>query len=163
ALLLLVALPLAPGVFKLLQPGGLGSADLEASRAADQLQDELGYNPASIVVVFTSDHLRNDDPRWIAAEQDALADIRRLPHVRTVPSRQETARQVALDGKASYVSIALASEADRLRAETLARVRAALRPTELDYVVTGAQVYYSDILAVTEADLRRAELISLPF
>ena len=114
------------------------------------------------MVVFTSDRLRNDDQRWIAAENAALSAVRQLPEVAEVTTRSENARQVSADGEASYVTIALSREADQLRS-SLEKVEAALQPTELNQVVTGAPVFYADILEVTEQDLRRAELISLPF
>src|SRR2546423_811398 len=66
---LLIALPFAPRVPRLLQPGGLSSPDLESQRASAMLQRQLGYNPATIVVVFTSSpdsSLTLDDPRWAA-------------------------------------------------------------------------------------------------
>ena len=161
-LLLVASLPLALGVFKLLQPGGLSSPNLESARASTQLQQELGYNPSAIVVVFTSDQLRNDDARWIDAENAALTSVRQLPEVAEVTTRSENARQVSPDGQASYVTIALAPDADQLRS-SLGKVEVALQPTELNQVVTGAPVFYADILEVTEHDIRRAELISLPF
>ena len=162
SVLLIASLPLALGVFQLLEPGGLSSPDLESARAAAQLERELGYNPSAIVVVFTSDHLRNDDQRWVDAENAALGAVRQLPEVAEVTTRTENARQVSTDGEASYVTIALSREADQLRS-SLGKVESALQPTELNQVVTGAPVFYADILEVTEQDLRRAELISLPF
>ena len=161
-LLLIGMLPLAPRIFGLLQPGGLASDESESARASARLQSELGYNPASVVVVFTSEQLTTDDPRWAAAEEAALSEVRRLPEVAEVATRRENPRLESPDGRASYASIALRAEPDAFRT-SLPRVRAALGETELDLVVTGAPVFYSDILTVTERDLRRAELISLPF
>ena len=161
AVALLAALALAPSVARLLQPGGLSSRDLESERAAAELQYQLGYNPATIIVVFTSDGFGVDDPRWAAAEDAALAEVRQLPDVAAVRTRRENARQVSPDGRATYATIALKSEAEQFRG-SLPRVKAALKPTELRMVVTGAPVFYADILEVTERDLRRAELISFP-
>ena len=162
ALLLLASLPLAPRITGLLQAGGLSSEDLESARAADELQRQLGYNPATIVVVFTSATLTTDDPRWEAAETEALAEIRTLPEVSEVITRRENPLQAAPDRQASYATIALNAEAEEFRRGS-ARIQTALRPTALETVVTGAPVFYSDILDVTERDLRRAEVISLPF
>jgi RND superfamily putative drug exporter len=165
AVLLVAALPLAPQVMGLLQPGGLSGRDTESLRAAAELRRELGYNPAAIVVVFTAapgGDFGIEDPRWAAAEKAALAGVRQLPEVADVRTRRENPRQAAADGYASYASITLRSEADQFRA-VLPRVKEALRPTELETVVTGAPVFYADIIEVTERDLRRAELISFPF
>jgi len=162
AVALAAALPLAPRVLGLLQPGGLSSRDAESQRAGAELRRQLGYNPAAIVVVFTSDRFGVDDPSWAAAEDTALAEVRALPEVAEVRTSRDNPRQAARDGQASYATIALKSEADQFRA-VLPRVKQALEPSELEAVVTGAPVFYADILEVTERDLRRAELISFPF
>src|SRR5919206_251835 len=70
-LLLLGSLPLAPRIGGLLQAGGLSSEDLESARASAELQRQLGYNPATVIVVFTSAELSVDDPRWDASETAA--------------------------------------------------------------------------------------------
>src|SRR5205823_6076124 len=130
AIVLLASLPLAPRVIRLVQPGGLSSNQFEAARASALLQRELGYNPANIVVVFTSDQLSLDDPRWAEDEQAALADVRRLPDVAEIVTRRESPRYAALDGHATYATIALKSRPEAFR-ESMPVVRAALRPTEL--------------------------------
>jgi RND superfamily putative drug exporter len=159
---ILGAAPMAPRVFGLLQPGGLSSSTAESVQASQLLERQLGYNPAAVVVVFTSDRLTLDDPRWGEAEEQALASVRQLPDVAEVTTGSERPRQAAVDRQASYATIALRSQPEHFR-DSLPRIRAALQPTELEAVVTGAPVFYADILEVTERDLRRAELISLPF
>lgn len=160
--LLCLAAPLAPRILQLLEPGGLSSPELESQRASALLQAKLGYNPATILVVFTSPTLDVRDPRWLAAEDAALAGVRQLPEVASVTTQRDAPRQAAPDGHASYAAIALRSGAEDFRT-VLPRIQAALRPTELETVVTGAPIFYNDILTVTERDLRRAEVLSLPF
>jgi RND superfamily putative drug exporter len=162
---LLASLPLAARVTRSLQPGGLSGRDPESERAADQLRQALGQSAATIVLVFIPApgvDFGASDRRWAAAEDTALAEVRNLPEVAEVRTRRENARQVAPDGDVSYATVALKSDADQLRT-ALQRVREALRPTELEVVVTGAPVFYADILEVSERDLQRAELISFPF
>lgn len=162
AFLLCLAAPLAPRILQLLEPGGLSSPELESQRAAALLQEKLGYNPATILVVFTSPSLEVKDRRWLAAEETALAAVRQLPEVASVTTQRENPRQAAPDGHASYAAIALRAGSEDFRT-ALPKIQAALRPTELETVVTGAPVFYDDILTVTERDLRRAEVLSLPF
>src|SRR5687767_4260591 len=106
----------------MLQPGGLSSDELESARASAELERQLGYNPATIVVVFTSDRLTIDDPAWREAEDGALAGVRELPEVADVVTSRENARLVAEDRSASYATIALAAEAEQSRS-TLAKVQ----------------------------------------
>ncbi|MCC7106139.1 MAG: MMPL family transporter [Chloroflexi bacterium] len=162
AVLLLACAPLAPRVFQRLQPGGFGSDRFESQRAADELQRQLGYNPATLVVVFSSDRLRYDDQAFRDAQATALARVRDDPDVASVVTQVENARQGSTDGHAAYATIALRSAPEAFRT-VVPRVRAELAPTELQTVITGAPIFYADILAVTERDLRRAELTSFPF
>ncbi|HTD78140.1 MAG TPA: hypothetical protein VK898_10930, partial [Chloroflexota bacterium] len=55
AVVLVVALPIAPGVFRALSAGGFTSPDLEAFRAGQLLADRFGFNPSNLVLVY-------DDP-----------------------------------------------------------------------------------------------------
>ncbi len=53
ALLLLVALPLAPQAPQALSAGGFILNDLESARAKQVLQDELGVEPSAFVLAYT--------------------------------------------------------------------------------------------------------------
>src|SRR5262245_21124512 len=55
ALLLIVALPLAPRAPGELRAGGFILDDLESARAKAELQQELGTPPSAVVVVLHSD------------------------------------------------------------------------------------------------------------
>src|SRR5205807_4994497 len=57
----------------------------------------------------------------------------------------------------------LAAGADKV-SEVVPGIERALRPTQskLQVTLTGAPVFYQDIFDVTERDLRRAELLSIP-
>ena len=67
------------------------------------------------------------------------------------------------DGRAQYATLTLAARADNV-SEVVPGIERALHPTEsnLQVTLTGAPVFYQDIFDVTERDLRRAELLSIP-
>ena len=54
AVLLLIALPLAPRASGALHAGGFNLADLESSRARAELHDELGLPESALVLVYSS-------------------------------------------------------------------------------------------------------------
>lgn len=161
-LLILACLPFAPSAVRRLQPGGFSSATHEAQRAGDLLQSAFQASPATLIAVYTSETWSVDDPRFLQAVDASLARVRDLPYVASVTTHREQALQAAPDRQAAYASIALNVGPEAFR-EALPAVKAALQPTELTMVLTGAPVFYADILEVTERDLRRAELISFPF
>ncbi|MBI4495102.1 MAG: MMPL family transporter [Chloroflexi bacterium] len=162
AVALLAALPLAPRITSVLAAGGFSAPSLESHRASALLDQRFGYDPATLVVVFTSARLRNDDPRFQAAIDRALERVRALEEVAWVATPRENPRQASADGTTAYALVALHAAPEQYRS-FLPRLQAALQPTELEQVVTGAPIFYDDIQAVTERDLRRAEMVSLPF
>ncbi|MGI9148396.1 MAG: MMPL family transporter [Chloroflexota bacterium] len=164
-LVLLLALPIVPRVFRSLTAGGFTSPDLEAFRASTLLSERFGSNPSSLFLVYEdpSGTLQATDPRFLVEVEDSLADVRRLPYVEGVVTAGANPRQIAPDGRAQYATLTLAALADNLR-EVVPGIEGALRqtPSNLQVTLTGAPVFYQDIFDVTERDLRRAELLSIP-
>jgi putative drug exporter of the RND superfamily len=163
AAVLLAALAIAPGVFRSLTAGGFSSPDLEAFRASQVLADRFGTDPSGLYLVFEdpSRALRADDPRFLDQVDAALVDVKQLPFVQSVSTAADNARQVAPDGGAQYAVLTLSANASDVR-DVLPSIEHALRPTPLNVTLTGAPVFYQDIFDVTERDLRRAELLSIP-
>src|SRR5438105_8667074 len=108
-LVLLVALPFAPRVFRSLNAGGFTSPDLEAFRASQLLADRFGSNPSNLVLVYDdpTGKLRADDPAFRQQVEDSLADVRALSVVDRVVTAADNSRQVAPDAQAQYVTIGL--------------------------------------------------------
>jgi len=171
---LLAALPVAPNVVRALEPGGFTSDDLEAARAGRLLSDRFGAVPSSLFLVYQdpSKVLAADDPRFLAAIDESLRDISTVEAVERTVAPSTNPRQVAPDGLAAYATVSLRAGSDDVR-EIIPAIQQALRParvdapdqpgaTPLEVTLTGAPVFYADIFEVTERDLRRAELLSIP-
>jgi RND superfamily putative drug exporter len=162
-LVLLVALPVAPRVFRALTAGGFSSPDLEAFRASQLLADRFGSNPSNLVLVYQdpTQTLKADDPEFTQQVEDSLIDVKQLSVVERVVTASTSPRQIAPDGRAQYATIALAAGAQDIR-EVLPTIQKAIRPNSLQLTLTGSPVFYQDIFDVTERDLRRAEILSIP-
>jgi RND superfamily putative drug exporter len=162
-LIVLLALPVAPGVFHALTAGGFSSPDLEAFRASQVLTDRFGSNPSTLFLVFDdpSGSLQADDPHFSQRVDEALADVNALPLVERVVTASGNPRQIAPDHHAQYVAVTLTATTDDA-ARVGQTIEQALRPSGLRVTLTGAPVFYQDIFDVTERDLRRAELFSIP-
>src|SRR3954471_19742331 len=162
ALLLLAAVPLAPRASGALSAGGFILNDLESARAKQVLQDELGVEPSAFVLAYTSDTLRAGTPEWLAAVRAATKDVATAPHVTRVLSHVLAPRQVSADGHTAYDIVFLDLPPDD-SPDAIPGVAAALHEAPgLRVQVGGGPAFYGDVQAVTERDLRRAELISLP-
>lgn len=159
---LLAALPLLPRVSGALQVGGFSSPNTEAARARAVLQQELGFAPSSLLVIYQSQTLAADDPAFQEAIGRSLAAVQRLPDVTDVVLPSLDPNLISPDGDTAYAIVGLRlppEEAQRL----VPAFEAALAPQpELTIAVAGAPVFYRDIETVSQEDLRRAELIVFP-
>ena len=162
ALLLLVALPIAPRVTGALRAGGFILDDLESARAKALLQDELGTPPSAVVVVLHSNSLVAGTPAFEAAAAQAIAGVADAPYVARVVPHTLATRQVSADGHTAYDVVLLTIAPDDSPA-ALPGIRDALKqPPGLDVQLAGGPAFYGDVQTVSESDLRRSELISLP-
>ena len=162
AILLVVCAPLAPRAGSVLKVGGFSNPEIESARARAALASALDYQSSVLLVLFEHPEWQATDPRYVAAVQEALADIRALPTVARIVDYLENPRQIGRDGHVAYVVVTLNLEPDAFL-RSLPEFEARLRPTALRTLVAGPPVFYRDIEQTTERDLRRAELISFPF
>ena len=159
---LAVALPIAPRVTGALRAGGFILDDLESARAKAVLQTELGAPPSAVVVVLHSDSLVAGTPAFEAAAAEAIAGVATAPYVARVVPHTLATRQVSADGHTAYDVVLLTIAPDDSPA-ALPGIRAALRqPPGLQVALAGGPAFYGDVQSVSESDLRRSELISLP-
>jgi RND superfamily putative drug exporter len=162
AVVLLVAAPFAPRVGSALRAGGFSLADLESARARNVLEHELGIAPSALVVVFRSEALRAGTPRFEAAAADAMRDVASAPHVTGVSSHLLAPGQVSADGHVAYDIVFLDLSPDD-SPDALPGLEAALRhPAGIDVTLAGGPAFYGDVQSVSESDLRRSEIVSLP-
>jgi len=159
---LAVAAVLAPSVVGKLRAGGFILDDLESARAKALLQAKLDLPPSALVVVFHSDMAVAGSPAFETAAAQAIRDVPQAPFVVSVFSHVLAPRQVSLDGRTAYDIIFLSSPPDDSPA-ALPGIAARLgHPPGLDVELAGGPAFYGDVQSVSESDLRRSELISLP-
>jgi len=163
ALVVLAALPFAPRAAEALAPGGFGSPDMESQQAVTALEQGLHTSFTSVLVIFSSNTLTADDPRFQAEATAAVAKLQTWSEVTRVVPFTVAPSQVSKDRHAAYTTVFIRSDADHAP-EVLPAFRARLvTPPNLEMTVGGGPVFYADIQSVSEADLRRAELLAFPF
>src|SRR6476659_1743972 len=162
AVLLLLALPLVPRVPGVLSAGGFILDDLESARAKSTLEAELGVPPSALVVVFSSPDLTAATPAFESAVGAAMADVPTAPHVARVVSHLLQPRQISADGHTAYDIVFLDLPPDD-SPDALPILRERLHPAPgLEVALAGGPAFYGDVQTVSEHDLQRSELISLP-
>ncbi len=163
-LLLLVAVPLAPRASGALHAGGFNLADLESSRARAALHDELGLPESALVLVYASESTRAGEPAFESATAAARAAVSGAPYVAQVLSYELAPDQVSADGRTAYDVVLLNIGPDDSPAalppieERIGRLTAGPVTIQL----AGGPAFYGDIQTVSEDDLRRSEVVSLP-
>jgi RND superfamily putative drug exporter len=160
--ILLVAIPFAPQVPDRLSAGGFILDDLESARAKALLETELEAPPSALVIVLSSATLEAGTPAFETAAAEAVGDVAAAPHVVRVVSHLVAPRQVSADRHTAYDIVFLDLPADT-SPEALPILRERLRDVAgLEVELAGGPAFYGDVQTVSEADLQRSELISLP-
>jgi putative drug exporter of the RND superfamily len=160
--LIVVALPFAPQVPDALRAGGFIRDDLESARAKALLEQELGTPPSALVVAFHSDTLVAGTPEFEGPAAQAMRDIPSAPHVVRVISHLLQPRQISADGHTAYDIVLLDLPADD-SPDALPILRERLYDAPgLTVELAGGPAFYGDVQSVSERDLQRSEVISLP-
>ena len=160
--LLVVSVPFALRTPDALRAGGFIRDDLESAQAKALLETEIGVAQAAVAIVIHSETARAGEPAFEAAAAAALANVPAAPYVRSVIPHTLSTRQVSADGHTAYDVVLLNLSADD-SPRALPGLRAAIREAPgLEIGLAGGPAFYGDVQAVSEADLQRSELISLP-
>jgi RND superfamily putative drug exporter len=159
---IVVAVPFAIQTPGALRAGGFIRDDLESARAKTLLETEVGVAQAALVIVLHSETSRAGEPAFELPAAAALADVPDAPFVRGVIPHTLSTRQVSADGRTAYDIVLLDLPADD-SPRALPGLRAAIGEAPgLEIGLSGGPAFYGDVQAVSEADLQRSELISLP-
>ncbi|MEA2622394.1 MAG: putative drug exporter of the superfamily [Chloroflexota bacterium] len=163
ALAAIVALPLAPRAAETLRPGGFSLESLDSERTIHLLEAEIGLPPSALVIVIQGENgLRAGDVAFEEAAARAIADVPAAQHVAEVLSHRLSPRQVSADGSTVYEVVALDLAPDDSPDAVVPIQNALHQQPGLRIGIAGGPAFYGDIQAVSEHDLRRSELISLP-
>ncbi|HEY3163575.1 MAG TPA: MMPL family transporter [Candidatus Limnocylindrales bacterium] len=162
ALILLVAIPTAPRVVGALRAGGFILDDLESARAKALLQSELSTPPSAVVVVLHSDTATAGSPAFEAAAAEAIRRVPDAPDVVRIVPHTLSPRQVSIDGHTAYDVVFLSIAPDDSPAALPGIRERLVQPPGLEVKLAGGPAFYGDVQSVSESDLRRSEIVSLP-
>src|SRR6266699_2942873 len=170
-----VSLPFAPQASQVLHSGGFVSPDADSERALNLLVQKVHLNLTIVQVIFTSENTSvgspgnvgrvgsADSPQFIQESQQALSRVRGWSQVSGIVSFTDNPRQISLDRHAAYVNVLFKPDPDTA-SKLLPELENRLQPVpHLKTTIGGGPVFYEDIQAVSERDLRRAEFLAIPF
>src|SRR5439155_8308701 len=144
----------------------------DSERALNLLVQKVHLNLTIVQVIFTSENTSvgspgnvgsADSPQFIQESQQALARVRNWSEVSGIVSFTDNPRQISLDRHAAYVNILFKPDPDSA-SKLLPQLESRLQPVpDLKTTIGGGPVFYENIQAVSERDLRRAEFLAIPF
>jgi len=164
ALAFLAAVPILPRLTDELKVGGFSNPTIEAARARALLEAEIpSFAPSTLVVIYQSDNLVATDPQFSAAAEQSLAGLSTLPEVTGVTPFQANPAQISRDGHTAYSLVQLSLSPEQSQ-RLMPDIREAIVDVpDVEVTLAGAPAFYEDVERISEQDLRRAEMIAIPF
>ena len=164
ALAFLAAVPILPRLTDELKVGGFSNPTIEAARARALLEAEIpSFAPSTLVVIYQSDSLVATDPQFSAAAEQSLAGLSALPEFTGVTPFQANPAQISRDGHTAYSLVQLSLSPEQSQ-RLMPDIREAIVDVpDVEVTLAGAPAFYEDVERISEQDLRRAEMIAIPF
>ena len=159
----LMAVVFGGGAIDKLKLGGFEDESAESFVAKELLEEQLGQGQSSLFVVFSSDRLSVDDPRFQNAVEEALAPLAQDEAAARVDTFYATGNPafVSEEGTETFAVVGLAQDVDTA-SDDFPRLRSLLSSEELEISVTGQPAGNSQIQEKASSDLKRAELFAFP-
>lgn len=155
-------LPLVPNIDDPLKVGGFSSNQSEGAAATRILEEELGFSPSQLAIIFTSDTLTTEDPEFLQQVEDALEKVGELPFVDDVLTPSLDPTLIAESGLLAYAVVGLDVAVEEAQAEARAVQDTLIEQPDLDILVAGGPSFHADVEVASQRDLQRAELIAFP-
>ena len=148
-----------------LKGGGFTDPSSPSQQGQRQMQERLGFGPASLTIVFGSDTLSARGPAFRAQVEEGLSGLEEagldgLTGVRTAWSTGD-ASFISRDGTATFAVLEFDGTSEEVQAQIPA-LRRALKPTELTTRLTGDPAVYAELEQRSADDLRMAESYTIP-
>ncbi len=148
-----------------LAAGGFTNPSSPSQQGQRQMQERLGFGPASLTVVFSSEALPARSPLFKDKVEEALSGVEDAPlqgliGVRTVWSTGD-ASFYSRDGRATFAVLEFDGTSEEVQAQIPA-LRRVLTPTGLTMRLTGDPAVYAELEERSWADLRTAESYTIP-
>ena len=162
-ILFAVSAPLVPRLPSVLKVGGFSNPEIESARARQVLEENLeSFAPSVLVVVFRSEEHRATDPAFITAAEVSMSRVVEHPDVEGVVRYIDNPSQISEDGHTAYWLLQLDAPPEEAQ-RSLPSIRERVISTDLETRFAGAPAFFEDVERLSEEDLRRAELIAIPF
>jgi len=151
------------GVFGALSDGGFEDPDSESARADAASLEAFGPTEADVLVLYEADDgSRVDHPAVERAVTDTVGALPASAVVHATTAWNGGEDLISADGRSTLVPITLAGADDDAKAEAYERIADDLAAPGLSEQVGGPTAVFSDVGEQVEADIARAESLTMP-
>ncbi len=163
-LIALSAALLAPKASSVAKGGGFTVDGTDSYEARKILEEELGASTVDTAfVVFKSDELTIQDPAYREAVLTATTRLESVEGVTSVLTFYNTLNDqfVVPDGHTTFALVRITGNEDEL-IDTIPELRDQLEGLEIEHYITGLPAINYDTFSVSEDDLSRSEMYTIP-
>ena len=136
----------------------------EAVEGSQILEQELGIRPNVMIVVFSSETIRADDPQFMDEMDNALAGLHGIENLDSPITYHSSGNTqlISANGYTTYATIGIKGDS-YTASELVSVVREELRPQpSLTMLVTGQPALSTDSEALAMDDMKKAEMYTFP-
>ncbi|MDQ3864983.1 MAG: MMPL family transporter [Actinomycetota bacterium] len=165
-------LSIAAAVFSMGYGGRLGTGEFtapkgtESGRVDELLDEEVAKTPPSFMLIFGSEEMKATDPAFRDQVESALEPLEEDERVTGVRTAYENGAidetMISRDEHHSLAVVELEEGSYAELQDTYVDLRQKVHPGPLEVVAAGEMPLNEDFERVTESDLKRAEMVSLP-
>lgn len=162
--ILAVCVSVAPKVSSKLVPGAALPKKGEAFDGYRILDEELNINSNCLIVVFSSESLRADDPLFMDQEDDALGSLQGIPELCDPVTYRNTQdpNMICSGGCTTYALLGVEGD-DEVACKLVPVIRNNMRrQSDLTAFVTGQPALAGDMEAAGVDDMNRASVYTFP-
>jgi putative drug exporter of the RND superfamily len=138
----------------------------ESGRVEELLDRELPEDPPSFTLIFSSEEMKATDPAFRNEVERVLEPVEEDERVRGIQTAYENGApdeaMISRDGHRALAVVELEEGGFAELQDAYATVRDEVRPGSLEVVAAGEMPLNEDFESITEEDLKRAEIVSLP-
>jgi RND superfamily putative drug exporter len=163
--LVVVGVTWGTGVFGALSSGGFNDPNTAANRVHQQVTEKVGNQDADVLALYSSPSATVDDPAFRSAVTATLTRAKERPEVAQVISFYDTQLPtlVSKDRHATYAIIRLRAGSDTQKQSDYRAISDTLTAGGgLTTQFGGVRPFLADASASSEADVKRAETLSMP-
>lgn len=142
--------------------GNINDPSAESAIAKKTIEKQLPFSSGRIFILYKSKTLTVDQPGFVSQVEKSLSGLKKLPFEYRIISPYKNRQQIAKNKHVAYAVIETNTSAEEL-ANSMNKVCQDLgKPKSLEMYIGGDASYISDVYQLSETNLVRAELISLP-